>query len=137
MEARGAARPGSGQALLGYLNFSNGKPDPRFQKQLNDAFAALAARPEPEPAAALARWLRAELDALRAAGASAFRDSVQVDAVLATTFDELLPAYRRHHADLLGHLSERDLWQPFFLARAFEAVLEQGGPWDERDRVVA
>ena len=30
-------------ALLGYLNFSEGKPDPRFQKQLHDACVFLAA----------------------------------------------------------------------------------------------
>ena len=29
-------------ALLGYLNFSEGKPDPRFQRQLDDAFVFLA-----------------------------------------------------------------------------------------------
>src|SRR5205807_1695096 len=33
--------PGLAQALLGYLNFSDGRPDPRWQKQLNDAFAHL------------------------------------------------------------------------------------------------
>ena len=31
----------AGQALLGYLNFSDGRADPRWQKLLNDAFAAL------------------------------------------------------------------------------------------------
>src|SRR5207244_12815940 len=41
-----------------------------------------------------------------------------------------------HHADLLAHLTEADLWQPFFLARAFEAVLRQRGPWTERERIV-
>src|SRR5713101_304078 len=29
-------------AILGYLNFSEGKPDSRFQKQLNEAYALLA-----------------------------------------------------------------------------------------------
>jgi hypothetical protein len=29
-------------AILGYLNFSEGRPDCRFQKQLNDAYALLA-----------------------------------------------------------------------------------------------
>src|SRR5437899_8040893 len=29
-------------AILGYLNFSEGKPDGRFQKQLNEAYAILA-----------------------------------------------------------------------------------------------
>ena len=28
------------------------------------------------------------------------------------------------------------LFQPFFIGRACEAVLQQGGPWDESDRIV-
>lgn len=139
MEGHDSARPrlGTAQALLGYLNFSNGKPDPRFQKQLDEAFTHFVARGEAEPAVALFHWLREELQSLRSADAAAFRDSAQVEAVLALTADALLPTYRRHHADLLGHQTERELWQPFFLARAFEAVLEQSGPWNEAERIVA
>src|SRR5205085_2119383 len=51
--------------------------------------------------------------------------------------DNVLPAYRRHHADLLAHQNDRDLYQPFFLARVFEAVLAQGGPWEPHHRVTA
>jgi hypothetical protein len=47
-----------------------------------------------------------------------------------------LPAYREHHRDLLFHLRDEEFQQPFFLAKVFEAVLEQGGPWDENDRIV-
>ena len=32
------------QGLLGYVNFSAGKPDARFQKQMNDVYAALASQ---------------------------------------------------------------------------------------------
>src|SRR5262249_9480823 len=32
---------------------------------------------------------------------------------------------------------DRHLFQPFFLARVFEAVLAQAGPWDEHERIVA
>ena len=35
----------SAAKLLGYLNFSDGRPDPRWQKLLNDAYAYLAGRP--------------------------------------------------------------------------------------------
>ena len=45
----------STSALLGYLNFSDGRPDPRWQKQLNDAYAFLAGHGEPEPWQALLR----------------------------------------------------------------------------------
>src|ERR1051325_3377370 len=36
-------------ALLGYLNFSEGRPDPRFQKNVHDAFAWIAERGSPKP----------------------------------------------------------------------------------------
>ena len=51
----------------------------------------------------------------------------QAEAALALA-GRVLPAYREHHADLLAHLDDRDLFTPFFLARVFEAVLAQGVP---------
>src|SRR5690606_1955675 len=36
-----------------------------------------------------------------------------------------------------AHLSDSDLFQPFFLARMFEATLAQHGPWTETDRIVS
>ena len=39
----------------------------------------------------------------RRKGSSAFRDTGQAEAVIGLVFDEVLPAYRRHHADLLAH----------------------------------
>jgi hypothetical protein len=149
------------QAMLGYLNFSEGRPDPRFQKNLSDACAVLSARPVfpvregrpvPSPGVAGQRgggegarpelWrllhdlLAQELTALHQGQGSAFRDVEQARAVLRLTLLELLPAYRKHHADLLFQQSEADLFQPFFLTRAFEAVLTQRGPWNEDDRVL-
>src|SRR5262249_8520009 len=81
--------------------------------------------------------LRDKLETLRTSGVSAFRDTRQAEAVLTLVFTKLLPAYRSHHADLLFHLGDRELFQPFFLARIFEAVLAQGAPWDEEERIVA
>jgi hypothetical protein len=49
----------------------------------------------------------------------------------------LLPAYRAFHRDLLWHQSDRELWRPLFVGRACEAILSQGGPWHENDRIVA
>ncbi len=136
MEQNAAGISAALPALLGYLNLAEGRPDPRFQKQFNDFFGHFAeagcARPWDEVRQALA----AGLQELRQSGAGAFRDVGQAEAVLRLTFDEVLPAYRRDHADLLAHLSESDLWQPFFLARVFEAVLRQRGPWNERERIV-
>ncbi len=114
----------SASALLGYLNFSDGRPDPRWQKQLNDAYAILAEQGEPAPWQALLDWLTDALHRLHESGGAAFRDVTQAKDVLSRT-ERVLPAYRHHHADLLAHLDDRELFGPFFLARAFEAVLAQ------------
>lgn len=127
----------SWQAVLGYLNFSEGRPDVRFQKQLNDAYGYLTEHGAGRPWQVLHEVLTARLAALRDGGAAAFRDVRQAEAVLRLVFTGVLPAYREHHRDLLGHLSEEELYQPFFLVRDFEAVLAQGGPWDEDSRIIA
>ena len=121
------------QDILGYLNFSGGKPDGKFQERLN--------RGHPEwgganPWGVLEAALLARLGELEASSA-AFTDSSQARAVLKLTFHDLWPAYRQHHADLLLHLSDADFQQPLFLARLFEAVLAQGSPWDETERIVS
>src|SRR3954471_19212560 len=124
-------------ALLGYLNFSDGRPDPKFQRALDEAYALLIARGEDRPWAALGRWLGEQADALHAAGAPAFRDVTQAKAVAELAFGHVLAAYREHHRDLLAHQSDAGVFNSFFVARVCEAVLAQGGPWDERDRIIA
>lgn len=124
------------QGMLGYVNFSAGKPDLRFQQQLNEAYRVLAERGFSQPWKVLHDFLRARLAAVKAAGSEAFRDAQQAETVLDLVFDKALPAYRQHHADLLSHLSDQDLFQPFFLARVFEAVLSQGPPWREEQRIL-
>ena len=114
--------------LLGWLNLSDGRPDPKWQRQLDDAFASAG------DWLALRRWLLAELDAL--ADSAAFRDADQARAAVELVFEHALPAYRQHHRDLLAHLADADLFTPYFVARVFEAVLSQGGPWDEPERIV-
>jgi hypothetical protein len=114
----------SASALLGYLNFSDGRPDPRWQKQLNDAYAFFAEHGETAPWQALVDWLRTRLRDLHMQGSAAFRDVTQAETILSLA-EGVLSAYRHHHADLLAHLDERDLFGPFFLARVFEAVLAQ------------
>ncbi|HID21466.1 MAG TPA: hypothetical protein EYP14_03590, partial [Planctomycetaceae bacterium] len=120
------------RTIAGYLNFSSGQPDTTFQKSLNELWASSA--PE-NPWAEFPKRLRDCLDRLRRES-SAFGDCSQALAVLDLTFEELYPAYRRFHADLLFHLTDADFQQPFFLGRLFEAVLSQGAPWDEVDRIV-
>jgi hypothetical protein len=124
------------QGILGYLNFAAGKADPRFQKQLNELFGLLARRGAERPWQVLYQLLNEKLGELSESGSSAFRDVRQARAVLELVFVDLLSAYRRHHADLLGHLQDSELYKPFFLARACEAVLSQNGPWEEKDRII-
>jgi hypothetical protein len=115
----------SATKLLGYLNYSDGRPDPRWQKQLNDAYAFLDDHGAAQPWLAVRDWLGDRLHALRTGGVAGFKDVSQAQHVLEMTFDKVLPAYRAHHADLLFHLSDRELFQPFLLARFCEAVLAE------------
>jgi len=126
------------EEVLGYLNFSSGTSDPRFLRNLNTFFE----QTEPSVAAGgtaadrLRSRLSTRLDALAAGQASAFADATQARRVLSLVFDRVLPAYRQFHRDLLFHQSDADLWRPFFLGRAFEAVLCEGPPWDRWRRIV-
>ena len=56
--------------------------------------------------------------------------------MLELVFDQALPAYREFHRDLLFHQTDASLFRPFFVGRVCEAVLRQGPPWNEPDRIV-
>src|SRR4051794_30167878 len=84
-------------ALLGYLNFSEGKPDPRFQKQFHDAFVYVQDHGSAAAWKDLPALLLARLPTLQQSGSAAFSDITQADAVLRLAFDHVLPAYRTHH----------------------------------------
>jgi hypothetical protein len=118
------------QEILGYLNFSGGKPDAAFQRNWNTLFA------DRENGAQSVKTLLLDHLSRLQASVPAFAESSQAQAVLGLTFDQCLAAYRRHHADLLFHLSPADFEQPFFLARMIEAILEQGSPWDQSERII-
>lgn len=123
MDAREAPEPPvNWQSLLGYLNFSDGKSDARFQQQWHAAFRQVSE--ETDRVAALAALLHRELDGLHAAGSPAFRDVSQARAVIDQSLRELPPAYRQFHADLLAHQDDAVLFAPFFLSRGVEAVLQ-------------
>ncbi len=128
------------QEVLGYLNFSSGKPDPRLLGNLNALYqsaedtAADGQAPEPT-IQSVRKQLQAKLDTL-AGAPGAFENVEQIRAVLPLVFDLLPAAYRRFHRDLLFHESDAEIWRPFFLARACEAVLAQGSPWDETERIL-
>ena len=124
--------------VLGYLNFSSGLPDPRFLGNFNGLFGLVAGQREKAMPVwqSVATVLRTALGDLRGRS-DAFRQTDQAEAVLALVFDRLPGAYRQFHRDLLFHQSDEALLEPFFLGRCFEAVLQQGGPWDQVDRIVA
>ncbi len=128
-------RVASASRLLGWINFSDGRPNPKWQRELDDAFDALVQEGVEQPWQALQSWLRNELDALEHSGNAAFRDSSQARTVIPLVFERVLPAYRQDHSDLLARLSERELFTPFFVARVFEAALSEGSPWDESERI--
>ena len=139
LERLGPDAPRLVHEIAGYLNFSSGAPDPRFLRAINELFGqvAVAADPSTEPAwQDLAGGLRTGLEEL-GSQIEAFRQRDQAEAALGLVFEEVLPAYRRFHRDLLFHQSDADLFQPFFLGRVCEAVLAMGGPWHETERIVS
>ena len=117
--------------VLGYINFSNGTEDPRFLRNLN----ALSANGTERSVAGLRQSVSAGLESLKT-GEEAFSDTTQARAVIRLTLDEVLPAYRQHHVDLLQHLPDEDFERVFLVGRLFEAVLAAGGPWDQTDRII-
>ncbi|MCU0704503.1 MAG: hypothetical protein MUF18_11050 [Fimbriiglobus sp.] len=110
---------------IGYLNFSDGRPDPRFRALLADATGFVLESNDPTPWATLRRWLLAACDDLERSGSAAFKDVTQAREVLALALEAVPAAYRKHHADLLAHQPDAALLTPFFLARCCEVALTE------------
>lgn len=127
--------------VVGYLNFSSGNSDPRFLENLSRLTAAIETEElldsgnELTLVEVLQSWLHDALKRLQSEG-KAFRDASQASALIKLMFEDFLPAYREFHRDLLHHQTGSNLWRPFFLGRAWEALLRQGAPWEESDRIV-
>jgi len=100
--------------ILGYLNFSEGRPDTGFLLGLNSLLRHI-------PWATFAETMNEHLTEL-ATTVPAFHDNLQARSAISLAFDHVLPAYRSHHRDLLHHLSDTDFENPFFLGRIFEAI---------------
>ena len=135
-DAVAAVDPDALRDLLGYLNFSQGASSARFRKTLNDLFRDQQRATSPT---ALRDFLLAELQRLSNSGDAACADPAQAEAVIRLTLDELLPAYGKHHADLLSHLKEADHYAPLLLARMFEATLAAKAEYgfDKSDQIIA
>lgn len=120
--------------LLGYLNYSDGSPGHRFRSGLNSLFEAGIL---PEDVSGIGAHLLAELTQLRESGEAAFAQTEQAERAIRWAVEDAWPAYFDYHADLLFHLDEENLVQPFFLARLFEAVLAAGAEshWEDVNTV--
>ncbi len=81
------------------------------------------------------RQLETELQ-LYAQESEVFRVDDQAGLVLRLVREELLPKYREFHGELLFHQTDELIFNAFFLGKAFDAVLRQGSPWNESERIV-
>lgn len=126
------------EEILGYLNFSSGRPDPRVWRNFSEVYGQLeqAAGENGRPWEQLHTLLAEQLNRLRDTK-PAFGECAQAQAVLTLAFDRILPAYRQFHRDVLFHQIDGELYRPYFLARVCDTVLAVAGPWDEDQRIVA
>src|SRR5258708_27103885 len=120
------------------MMFSSGAEDQRVLRNVNKLFELIEdhGTPPDESANVLPRRLTEELTDL-AGRPAAFANPEQARSLLRLIFEHVLPAYREHHRDLLFHLPDGELLRPFFIGRVAEAVLAEGPPWDETERIVA
>lgn len=116
--------------LLGYLNFSDGTPGTRFRECMNELFVSESL---PENLSEVGTHLLARLAELSASGESAFTQAEQAEKAIQAAFSDVLPMYLQHHQDLLFHLKDVELLQPYFLARLLESVLSAAARvgWDD------
>lgn len=121
------------EQVLGYLNFSSGAPDDKFLGNLSRIFERLSAE-SPADWKIVGQALRDRLGQVKQTSPT-FRDASQAEAVLDLVFGHVLPGYLEFHRDLLFHQSDTNLFRPYFVGRLCEAVLKQGSPWEEKDRI--
>ena len=123
------------ERVLGYLNFSSGNPDPNFLASL-DLLWSFIEPAEGEPCwRAVGEAIGNELATL-ADSSSAFQDANQARSVHGLVWQHTLPAYLAFHEDILFHRTDDELFNAFFVGRVCEAVLLQGEPWDDVERIV-
>ncbi|HZZ27959.1 MAG TPA: hypothetical protein VFE46_08125 [Pirellulales bacterium] len=123
--------------ILGYLNYSSGVADHAFLQRLNELWQAIQSKTaNDDDVSSIVHQVLLQKLAKLTGRSVAFQNTEQAQNVLRIIFEEMLPAYRRHHRNLLFHQSDTDLWQPFFIGRVAEAVLTAGTPWSETTRIV-
>ena len=124
------------EEVVGYLNFSSGASDPKFLSNINRLFRSLEDdQPREDSHRRLSQILVEKIEQLQK-NSSAFAKVEQAQTVVHLLNSQLLPSYLEFHEDLLFHQSVAGLWRPFFIGRASEALVAQGGPWNESQRIV-
>lgn len=127
--------------VLGYLNFSSGKADSKFLASLNRLYLSALPLGDGSVFTGLPAWLKIQqwlvdqLEVLRRTN-PAFAQSEQATRVIELVWRSLLPDYLDFHSDLLFHQEPEGIFNGLFLGRAIEALLKQGGPWDQLDRII-
>jgi hypothetical protein len=122
------------EQVLGYLNFSSGSSDPQFLTNLSSLYEALDTG-EDDLWEMVGKQLRNGLEELHGKS-PALSDIEQATGVLKCVFEGVLPEFLKWHRNLLFHQVPGKMYNAFFVGRVCEAVLRQGGPWDEDDRIV-
>ena len=131
-------QPEAIKELLGYLNFSSGNREPRLFQLLNELYRELPPSNKDTRCSALRaiEYLEQQL-ALLAKQSEAFRTDDQAGLVLSLVSKHFIPEYRHFHADLLFHQTDELVFNPFFLGKILEKILQQGSPWTEHKRIVS
>ena len=129
-------KPSAMETAIGYLNFSSGSCDPKFLAAMNELYVDAASQTAPAEAV-WRRWGRILEEGIKsiASSGSALGSCEQARAVTQCVIESVLPAYREFHTQLLQHQSDDAIFTPLFLGKVCEAVLAQGGPWDEGERI--
>lgn len=128
--------PGAYRELLGYLNFSDGTPSASFQAALNGLFLQPDA---PADTQDLKNCLLSALSTLQQNDEPGFGDTAQATNAVIRALEQVIPAYRQYHEDLLFHLNDADFFSPFFLCRILEATLQSASQhgWDDETQLIS
>lgn len=120
------------EQVLGYLNFSSGKPDPQFLSAMDTLFRLTQVDDGDWTTVLLD--LRNSLAELEQSSPT-FADAKQAKRILELT-DSFFPAYFEYHQDLLAHQSPESHNNSLFVGRAVEALLASDPLDDDSDAVI-
>jgi hypothetical protein len=117
-----------GSAILGYLNFSDGRLDLKFRRAMTELLGYLLSEGIPQSRMVALAWLQHRAAELEQSGSAAFKDLSSAKRAAELGLQVIPQAYRTHHADLLSHQPDDQLFTPLFLAHCCEVALSQPNP---------